>query len=187
MGAMKVWNGSAFVQIGGSGAKQLTDLTDVTAKTGSGTTVVMDTSPTIVTPTVADLTNMGHDHSTTAGGGQLHVRYRTVTKILYIETPEATDSYPIAYIEYASVMRRVVAVTDTGTVDFNINKRVKLTPDVSSANYLEASDLQAAAAGLDDTAFSNASLTATEWLHYEASVVASSPTKLWVSLTYDVA
>ena len=49
----------------------LADLSDVTAKTGTGTIVVMDTSPTIVTPTVASFANAGHSHQNAAGGGQL--------------------------------------------------------------------------------------------------------------------
>jgi hypothetical protein len=49
----------------------LVDLTDVAAKTGSGTTVVMDTSPTIVTPTIASFTNAQHNHQNAAGGGTL--------------------------------------------------------------------------------------------------------------------
>ena len=39
-------------------------------ETGSGS-LVFGTSPTIVTPTIADLTNMNHDHSNAAGGGTI--------------------------------------------------------------------------------------------------------------------
>lgn len=49
----------------------LTDLSDVTGKAGSGSSVVMSTSPTIVTPTIADLSNMTHDHTSNAEGGAL--------------------------------------------------------------------------------------------------------------------
>ena len=49
----------------------ITGLSDVGAKTGSGTTVVFNTSPTIVTPTIASFANAGHDHEDAAGGGQL--------------------------------------------------------------------------------------------------------------------
>ena len=50
----------------------LADLSDVTAKTGTGTTVVMDTSPTVVTPTVASFVNANHNHQDAAGGGVLN-------------------------------------------------------------------------------------------------------------------
>lgn len=49
----------------------LADLSDVTAKTGTGTIVVMDTSPAIVTPTIASFVNATHTHQAAAGGGQL--------------------------------------------------------------------------------------------------------------------
>ena len=49
----------------------LSDLSDVTAKTGTGSTVVMQSSPTISTPTIADFSNSTHTHQNSAGGGQL--------------------------------------------------------------------------------------------------------------------
>jgi len=52
-------------------AENITDLSDVTAKAGSGTTVVFDTSPTIVTPTIASFLNAGHTHLNAAGGGTI--------------------------------------------------------------------------------------------------------------------
>ena len=78
---------------------------------------------------------------------------------------------------------RIVAVTDVGTVDFNIEKRSKLTPDVAGTN-VESSDIQATAAGLDDTSFTSPAISADSWLTFSASAVASSPTKLWDSLTW---
>lgn len=53
------------------GAVAFADLSDVTGKTGAGTEAVMSDSPVIVTPTIADLTNMQHDHADAAGGGVL--------------------------------------------------------------------------------------------------------------------
>ena len=57
----------------------ITNLSDVTAKTGTGTTVVFDTSPTIVTPTIASFTNATHDHSNAAGGGTIAIADTTGT------------------------------------------------------------------------------------------------------------
>jgi hypothetical protein len=42
-------------------------------KTGAGDQVVVSQSPTIVTPAIADLTNMPHGHANAAGGGQLGI------------------------------------------------------------------------------------------------------------------
>ena len=49
----------------------LADLSDVSAKSGSGSTVLMQDSPTITTPTIASLTNAQHSHQNAAGGGTL--------------------------------------------------------------------------------------------------------------------
>jgi len=49
----------------------ITDLSDVSAKSGSGTTVVFNSSPTIITPTIASFANAAHDHADAAGGAQL--------------------------------------------------------------------------------------------------------------------
>jgi len=49
----------------------LADMTDVTAKTGTGTVVVMDTSPAIVMPTIASMVNANHNHQDAAGGATL--------------------------------------------------------------------------------------------------------------------
>lgn len=51
---------------------ELADLTDVTAKTGAGTTVVMQDSPALTTPTIGDFTNAAHSHQDAAGGGSLN-------------------------------------------------------------------------------------------------------------------
>jgi hypothetical protein len=40
-------------------------------KTGAGNQVVVSQSPTIVSPVIADFTNMPHSHANTAGGGQV--------------------------------------------------------------------------------------------------------------------
>ena len=59
------FDGADFVQT------DLAGLSDVTARTGTGTVVVMDTSPTIVTPIIASFATATHDHSGAAGGGQI--------------------------------------------------------------------------------------------------------------------
>ncbi len=182
------------------GSVASTDLSDVSAKTGSGTTVVMSGSPALTTPTIADLTNANHSHQNAAGGGtldaaaltggtiasaRLATQHRTLTKVIYIEDPTATDAFPMGYIPFAATMVAVRAITDVGTVDFNIEKRSKLTPDVAGTNIWTV-DKQATTGGLEQTSFDSGSIGADEWLHFAASAVASSPTKLWVSLEYTI-
>lgn len=182
------------------GSVAATDLSDISTKTGTGSTVVMSGSPTLTTPTIGDLSNATHNHQNAAGGGTLDVaalgsgtiatariaaKNRTVTKIIYIEDPKATDSFPMGYVPDAAAMVAVRAVTDVGTVDFNIEKRVKLTPDVAGTDIWTA-DKQATTAGLEQISFDSGSIGADEWLHFAASAVASSPTKLWISLEYTI-
>lgn len=49
----------------------IAQLSDVADLTGSGETVVLSESPTIVTPTIASLVNMNHTHGDGPGGGAL--------------------------------------------------------------------------------------------------------------------
>ncbi len=183
-----------------AGATALIELSDVDAKTGTGTTVVMQGSPTLTTPVIADLTSATHSHQNAAGGGtldaaaiaagtldsaRLAAKNKTITRILYVENPTATDEIPICYVPDAATMVAVRAVTDVGTVNFNIEKRAKLTPDVAGTNVWTA-DKQATAAGLEQLTFDSGAVSADNWLHYSASAVASSPTKLWVSIEYTI-
>lgn len=183
-----------------AGATALIELSDVDAKTGTGTTVVMQGSPTLTTPAITDFSSATHSHQNAAGGGTLDVaavasgtldsarlaaKNKTVARILYIENPSATDEIPIAYVPDAATMVAVRAVTDVGTVDFNIEKRAKLTPDVAGTNVWTV-DKQATAAGLEQLSFDAGAIGADNWLHYSASAIASSPTKLWISLEYTI-
>ncbi len=49
----------------------ITELSDVAAKSGSGTTVLFQTTPTITTPTIASFVNSTHTHLNAAGGGTI--------------------------------------------------------------------------------------------------------------------
>ena len=104
---------------------------------------------------------------------------------IYIESPAATDSFPLVYVPQAATLKRIIGVTDVGTVDFNIEKRGQLTPDVAGTD-VEAVDLQATAAGLNDTSFTSPAISAGTWLHYSASAIASSPTKVWIGVEYTI-
>ena len=108
-----------------------------------------------------------------------------VARILYIENPSATDSFPIGYVPDAATLVAVRAVTDVGTVDFNIEKRGKLTPDVAGTDVWSA-DKQATASGLEQASFDSGAIGADSWLHFAASAMAGGATQLWVSVEYTV-
>jgi hypothetical protein len=182
------------------GAVGLTDLSDVAAKTGTGTTAVMQDSPTLTTPAIGNLSNATHSHQNAAGAGtldaaavssgtlhgdRLATKNKTVTKIVYIEDPTASDSFPIAFVADDITMVQVRGVTDQGTVDFNIEHRAANTPDVSGTDMLSV-DLQATSAGALSSSFSDATVPGERWLNYNASAASGTATKLWVVIEYTI-
>jgi len=82
---------SSQITLGTEVTGAITNLSDVTAKTGTGTIAVFDTSPTIVTPTIASFTNATHNHQAAAGGGTL------------LSTSALSDTANIAYLNTANV------------------------------------------------------------------------------------
>jgi hypothetical protein len=159
------WDHSARHELGGA------DLVSVTGLTG-----LLATQQTPV----------NHDHTGDAGdGGTVGAKLRTVTKILYIDTPLATDAFPLAFVPDDITIVRVRGVTDAGTVAFNIEHRATNTPGAAGTNTL-TSDLVADSGGEYSETFSDATVPADRWLYYCASAIASSPTLLWVNVEYTV-
>lgn len=111
--------------------------------------------------------------------------YTTVTRILYVENPSSVDSFPIGYVPDAATLVAVRAVTDTGTVDFNLEQRSKLTPDVAGSDVWSA-DKQATASGLEQSTFDSPAIAADSWLHFAASAIGGGVTRLWLSLEYSI-
>lgn len=119
-------------------------------------------------------------------GSKRHPDYtptRQETKMIYIVNPIATDDFPLAFIHSAATVISIVAVTDVGTVDFNIEKRNQLTPDVAGTD-IDGSEMQATTSGLNQTSFTAGDIDPDTWLNYNASAVATTPTKVWVKITY---
>ena len=172
------------------GAVALTDLSDVSAKTGTGTTAVLQNSPSLTTPTIGDLTNATHNHQNVAGGGtldsaRLAAKNKTIKKILYVENPTASDVFPLLKVPDACTLVRVTHQTDTGTVNFNLEKRAEGTPATAGTDVW-TTDKQAGSTMTAETIFNSAAIPADNWLVFAASAVATSPTKLWISIEYTI-
>jgi len=125
------------------------------------------------------------DLSGTYPNPSVATKHRTRCAIFKIENPRAADSWPIAYVGDPATVVAVRAITDVGTVDFNIEKRGKLTPDVAGTD-INTGEMVATAAGLEDTSFASPAVSADNWLSVEISAVASSPTLLWITVEYTI-
>jgi len=112
------------------------------------------------------------------------VTYRTQTVSWYIEDPVASDNDLLTReIPDASSITEVIFGTDTGTVDFNIEIRNKLTPLTAGTDILAADD-QAGTTGESVTSFSVTAISAGSWIVLDISAVASSPTEFVCTLIY---
>jgi hypothetical protein len=185
-----------------AGATTLIELSDVDAKTGTGTTVVMQGSPTLTTPVIADFSSAMHSHQNAAGGGtldaaaiaagtldsaRLAAKNKTRVAKLYIENPAATDEIPMDAIPDAATIVRVVAATDAGTANFNIEVRSMTTPYTAASNIFGAEQTAGNGASvLNTTTITTPAVGADSWLHYSASTGGSGATKLWVWVEYKI-
>jgi hypothetical protein len=97
-----------------------TGLSDVGAKTGSGTTLVFNASPTIVTPTIASFANATHDHTDAAGGGTLST------------SAIGTGTFADARISQSSVTQHAAAIDHDALTNFVANEHIDWTS--TSAN-----------------------------------------------------
>jgi hypothetical protein len=116
----------------------------------------------------------------------LATKFKTVSRILYIENPAATDVIPICYLGDAATIIAIRSVTDAGTVSFNIEQRGKFTPATAGTDCMTA-DQAADTTGEETTSsFADATVPADNWLVYAASATTGSPTKIWVSVEYTI-
>jgi len=114
-------------------------------------------------------------------------KYRTLTRVLEIHDPKDTDILTLGYFPHPATLVRVIGVTNVGTVSFFLNKRAKLTPDVSGTNVW-TTNKTATSTGLDQTSFDSGAIatSAGEWLTYVATSLGSPPAKVWLAVEYTI-
>ena len=83
----------------------------------------------------------------------------------------------------ACTITRITHITDTGTVDWNLEERAEATPGTAGTDVYSSDEVSSSTNSVDTT-FANATLAEGSWLHFAASAVASSPTKIWVAITF---
>ena len=141
--------------------------TGTTTSTGSGS-VVLDTSPTLTTPTIADFSNAGHDHSNSAGGepiGTAGIIDYNVTKVK-LEIPHFNSLF---------------FSTDNGTVFSNSQVQILFSAESSHAVGITSSGLGTASPKM--TIARNGTYT----LNYRMTCidVAASSFIFWFAVAFD--
>ncbi len=110
---------------------------------------------------------------------------KTVSRLLYIESPQATDVIPMAYVGDAVTVIAIRSVTDAGTVTFNIEQRGKFTPATAGTDCLSADQVADTTGEEVTSSFAAATVPADNWLVFVASAM-SGATKLWVNIEYTI-
>ena len=108
-------------------------------------------------------------------------------KLIYIESPTASDLFPIGWTHYPGIVRRVTAETDAGTVDFNITKRLVLSDSFTGGTNIWTSDKQATTSIMTQTTFQSPRVAPDTGFWFDASAIASSPTKIFVTILLEIA
>ena len=97
------------------------------ASTGSGG-VVLDTSPTIVTPTIASFANAGHSHTDAAGGGTLSAAAIATGTLAVARGGTNIGSYAIGDLIFASAATTLAKLADVATGNAVISGGVGVAP-----------------------------------------------------------
>ena len=106
------------------------------------------------------------------------------TNFIYVKKPSAAGERPVLSVPVDCTITRITHITDTGTVDWNLEERAEATPFASGTNVY-AVDEQSSTTHSIDTSFTNASLAAYSTLFYCPSAVASGPNELIIRVTYE--
>lgn len=115
-----------------------------------------------------------------AGGGGGSIQPKTI----YIEYPTATDAFPLFTIENASTISSVHCVTDTGTVQYNLQHRTKAAPFTTTTTEVFTTYDTASSTASEETTFGDATMVADTALWYVAEAVTGAPTKLQIVIEY---
>jgi hypothetical protein len=160
-------------------------LSAITLEAAAGGGVSLDDVETQITGTTHDIIDAtliysaGSPLDVGSGGGSKS----GTTKLFYAENPVATDSFPILKVPAASTITEVTYQVDTGTLDFNLEQRPFATP-MSAGTVIWTFGAETSSTASASTGFNNSTLNAADWLYFVASAATSTPTELWLSVTY---
>jgi hypothetical protein len=105
---------------------------------------------TLTTPTIADFTNAGHDHSNAAGGGALAAKCRTRPFVFQFPETESDEDrvFIITGFPYAATLVQVHAVCLDGThAVFSLVTRSRDTPWTAAGQTVNVDEQEATTTG----------------------------------------
>ena len=163
----------------------------ISDETGTGA-VVLANAPALINPTgidtgdVSEVTDKNYvtDAEATVIGNTSGYNSGDIpeaSQTWVIDSPAVGGIYG-PRIDTARTIDRVQIWTDTGTVDLNVE--IRTAPNTSGTNSM-TSDLQATSSSVAQTTFADDTIAAGEYLYIDISAVASSPTVLGVTVSYE--
>jgi hypothetical protein len=90
--------------------------TSIASQTGTGSKFVVDTSPIIVTPTIASFTNATHNHQNAAGGGTLTNAALTNSSVTIGSTSVALGATAATVAGLTLTTPVISSISNTGTI-----------------------------------------------------------------------
>jgi len=104
---------------------------------------------------------------------------------LYRQVPLSTDDYVVGFYPVAITISKVYAITNSGTVTFQLKYRTWTAPWSGGTNIL-SSPLVADSTGETTTSFANSTIPAESWIVFAASAITAFPGKLLLALKLGV-
>ncbi len=99
------------------------------------------------------------------------------------EDPVSSDNFSAMKLPFAYTITEIACHTNTGTADINVEERAEATPNTAGTDAM-SSELVCDSNQQETASFSNAGFAANTWPTLTVSAVASSPTKITITVRY---
>lgn len=115
------------------------------------------------------------------------VKYRTDSRLIYIENPTADSNYPLKLNTANNItVIEVYGKTDSGTVTFNLTWRTRAGLFSAGGTNILTASMVANSSGVTTTDFADATIEAGNEIFFKPSVVGASPGKFAVIVKYTI-